>query len=817
MRRKTTFRWTGGIKKAPIPVPSPVVDVDYANVRATVQRRSNNLKANADRNSLSSTGSSSNSEEAIVISLMSSNSSKADDTALVEKWLTSLQFEEYIPLFTSAGYDMPTIYRMTPADLTAIGVTKPLHRRKLNLEIEKLNISDGLPDFIPKSLLEWLKLIRLDEYFDILCQQGYDSIDRVIQLTWEDFEEIGIKKLGHQKRLTLAIKRIQDLNNGVRRPSTATFSSLSSSIPSSSSLSSDSSSSSNANVAHASHHNLSLPLKSYPLGEEVAINTSLSAKLVSPTLGSPSTPELKTFQPGSDCGSMPSSCSSSVSKMPIGNENSNDRADTLSCSSLRGQSIESLSKDEADTSKITAYLQHYISRLQKHESRQDFTKPPCEASIRHTHYHQGYESDCEISSPRLGFPTQQHDYETTATLNRPRSLIKARPVAKIVANSRHGDDFSTSKNVTIIPPHVEIKVVGKSLNHPENSNNFYEDVDSINLLPPPPIDDDGNTSPPTAIPSATPSGSNGNELSTKKSKVPPAPPKRVNSVKITNSDGIYASNMRMFQQSSPGGPQQAILNSTLDSIQERSFATCVKSLTAKFHNETYAKFPPLPSRNHITTPKSNVSSQSPVHNSTPKVDDEIFDDENLPPPPPPDEPPEYYSAVNGGYVIDNLQYQRLSDDILPEPQPTFTNGAPSEKSNTVSNSSSTESMPFANDNIGTIKQRDYAANIVSRQNSSPIKSPSSSSQSSSYQSSSNHTPSFSSPTSPHEISSNLSQKVDTPPSPSIIAKSPTTDVSIINRQVQPSHHLIEDIETMLCNLSNQLDELLESETSVDRK
>jgi len=36
------------------------------------------------------------------------------DCSGVHSWLDSLQLTEYIPLFTGAGYDMPTISRMTP-------------------------------------------------------------------------------------------------------------------------------------------------------------------------------------------------------------------------------------------------------------------------------------------------------------------------------------------------------------------------------------------------------------------------------------------------------------------------------------------------------------------------------------------------------------------------------------------------------------------------------------------------------------------------------------------------------------------------------
>jgi len=36
-------------------------------------------------------------------------------------------------------------------DLTAIGIKKPNHRKKLKAEIAQLNIADGLPEYIPVS------------------------------------------------------------------------------------------------------------------------------------------------------------------------------------------------------------------------------------------------------------------------------------------------------------------------------------------------------------------------------------------------------------------------------------------------------------------------------------------------------------------------------------------------------------------------------------------------------------------------------------------------------------------------------------------
>lgn len=57
--------------------------------------------------------------------------------------------EEYAPLFSEAGYDMPTISRMTPEDLTAIGIKKPRHRERIKQHIDALQLPDNLPHYVP--------------------------------------------------------------------------------------------------------------------------------------------------------------------------------------------------------------------------------------------------------------------------------------------------------------------------------------------------------------------------------------------------------------------------------------------------------------------------------------------------------------------------------------------------------------------------------------------------------------------------------------------------------------------------------------------
>lgn len=139
------------------------------------------------------------------------------DNEILHSWLRSINCEEFVAKFLDAGYDMPTISRITPQDLTAIGVTDPTKRLKILAEIKKLNLQDGIPNFIPTNLSHWLSLIRLDSYYyKSLCDQQIDTIDKLCQLTWEDFEELGITKLGHQKRIQLAIERVKELEDSAK-------------------------------------------------------------------------------------------------------------------------------------------------------------------------------------------------------------------------------------------------------------------------------------------------------------------------------------------------------------------------------------------------------------------------------------------------------------------------------------------------------------------------------------------------------------------------------------------------------------------------
>ncbi|XP_038064429.1 caskin-1-like [Patiria miniata] len=103
---------------------------------------------------------------------------------------------EYTNNFSKAGYDMPTIARMTPEDLTAIGVTKPGHRKRISAMISQLNEPDGIPNYKPPDVVMWLKLLDLYQYYNTFLSNSYGTMDAVSKITWEDLQEMGINQLG---------------------------------------------------------------------------------------------------------------------------------------------------------------------------------------------------------------------------------------------------------------------------------------------------------------------------------------------------------------------------------------------------------------------------------------------------------------------------------------------------------------------------------------------------------------------------------------------------------------------------------------------
>ncbi|KAM7296565.1 caskin-1 [Ixodes scapularis] len=519
------------------------------------------------------------------------------DTEVLTTWLKNLHFEEYVHLFLQAGYDMPTISRMTPEDLTAIGITKPAHRRKLKSEISNLNIPDGIPDYKPDTLLTWLKLLRLEQYYGSLCQQGYHTVDRAADLTWEDLEDIGMQKLGHQKKMMLAIKKIRDLNSGLRR--SGNYGDIRhSSIDMGQVLSQRTTAQGLIPLGHPYHHAVPPP----PPAQEAPPPHANAVPLSRPE-GDPA-PQLRTFRQQSPPRfHRAGSGESLLQGQPHFGGPLYQHQGALGASDLyqhdflamqvrspnRGRSLESL--EDGGTAYQGGHppgqYQYQGSYQQQQGYPQQGPSPDWYQMVSSWRQH-GYDTDSELVR-QVSHHGYDYGYEPdgTATLHRPRGLVKPRPVAKVTARA-----LLDSPDLEFEPKEADPKL--------------------------------------------------GSDWESGK-RCAPAPPKRTNSI-------------RRQQEAN---------------MAETAFATCVQSLTSRFTMATSQDEPPLP-------PPPPAAAE-----------------EDEPPPPPLPAPP---PASSSSTLTSSSSSTSSDGELSPS-------GTLIRRKDSGGSSVSSESLPFANENVGTIKQR----------------------------------------------------------------------------------------------------------------
>jgi hypothetical protein len=275
-------------------------------------------------------------------------------------------------------------------------------------------------------------------------------------------------------------------------------------------------------------------------------------------------------------------------------------------------------------------------------------------------------------------------------------------------------------------------------------------------------------------------------------------------------------------------------------MQEQAFVTCVQSLTSRFsriscENSPDQPAPPVPWRNHSQTPKVPSPEEEMLSLPHPPVAEDLHDSSEFPPPPNFDEELDYHSFSGNGYsekhyapepappAVDLEQYS-----TLPRRPTNF--GC--EEHIMSSSSSSTESMPFANDNpnVATIKAQRVCSNNPSQVTTPVRELPLSSVMSAPPSVATSPSSTLMWPRKQFKLSllSPSSQPSTGRPNAAnhqvAVHSSPTSTFSppVINKgwegglsfspddsQRSSGGDVIEDIETMLANLSNQLDAMLE--------
>ena len=159
--------------------------------------------------------------------------SKAKD---VEAFLQSIGLGHYISNFKKEGWDrLEVICDMDEQEVHNC-IDKPGHRKKFQIALKRSDISsfDQMSPELSASVLSdkpqendvksWLEGHNLDQYFDRLVGEGWDTIDVLFKLgeNEEDLKEC-IDKPGHRKRFQLAVisersKENQDTSPKVKLP-----------------------------------------------------------------------------------------------------------------------------------------------------------------------------------------------------------------------------------------------------------------------------------------------------------------------------------------------------------------------------------------------------------------------------------------------------------------------------------------------------------------------------------------------------------------------------------------------------------------------
>ena len=249
--------------------------------------------------------------------------------------------------------------------------------------------------------------------------------------------------------------------------------------------------------------------------------------------------------------------------------------------------------------------------------------------------HNGYDTDSELS-----VHDHYSSYETTgtATLNRPKGMVKPRPIAKITAKTRQPD--------------------------PEINYDLDDDPKNLKL---------SNQVIDTWSPQHNWSNMNSSQLygTLRGKRNPPPPPKRTNSIKNERS---------------------------IEAMKDEAFATCVKGLASRFVMGSTELPPP---------PVDSDRAASPALT------------EDFPPPPSPLSSVMDLSDSTTLSKEDNARAKDLSGES--QRSKFRQRRKDSADSNISTSSTESNSLPFANENVGTIKQR--AAKSAASENS-PSASPS---------------------------------------------------------------------------------------------
>ncbi|KAI6240161.1 hypothetical protein M3Y99_00503400 [Aphelenchoides fujianensis] len=117
------------------------------------------------------------------------------DSEILGEWLERMDMQKYLHLPPSS-----------------LGITNPADRKKLHSSIQEWrDVGDTWPTNVQpdENASMWLMAIGLQQYIRLFENEGYLLMKDLESLSFEDLEEIGVKKLGHIKRIMLSLRKLK--------------------------------------------------------------------------------------------------------------------------------------------------------------------------------------------------------------------------------------------------------------------------------------------------------------------------------------------------------------------------------------------------------------------------------------------------------------------------------------------------------------------------------------------------------------------------------------------------------------------------------
>jgi flagellar biosynthesis GTPase FlhF len=137
----------------------------------------------------------------------------------VSEWLLEIGLSEYTEVFASEGVDGAVLLQLGDVEVHELVVGKA-HRELLREEIKKLreepetkNLPAQLGDWTTDDVVEWLRILGLDAYCDVIEQKRLSGFNLYYLTKKIMKEQLGIARIGDRVKLSMELNKLRETFN----------------------------------------------------------------------------------------------------------------------------------------------------------------------------------------------------------------------------------------------------------------------------------------------------------------------------------------------------------------------------------------------------------------------------------------------------------------------------------------------------------------------------------------------------------------------------------------------------------------------------